>query len=206
MPASSLLPAARPRLSSAALRALLKKHTISRTAHPLVIVGIRGYYRTSMGATARNDRGIYDDALFVDSPNLTAAFNANTDPTRVRKGKGTGAGKGMAVLKPALYLAHKLGRHMGKVSQYPAVVQRLAKVTVTRDGVDGPYEDTGMFGINIHRGGWKTTSSEGCQTIYPTQWDSFYNLVKSEAVRLFGKEWDKRVIPYLLLENTGGIV
>ncbi len=205
MPALKL-PNAKPRLSSTAIRALIRKHGLKPIAHPLVIVGIRGYYRNSMGAAGRNDRGIYDDALFVDSPNITAAFNANTDPTRIRKGRGAGAGKGMAVQKPGLWMAHKLGVHGGRTSRYPAVVQRLAPVTVMRDGVDGPYEDTGMFGINIHKGGLRTTSSEGCQTVRPAQWDSFYNLVKSEAKRLWGAEWDKRVIPYLLVENVGDIV
>jgi lysozyme len=51
--------------------------------------------------------------------------------------------------------------------------------------------------INIHRGGYRTTSSEGCQTIYPSQWDGFINLVYSEMSR-----YNQKTIPYLLVENA----
>lgn len=69
-----------------------------------------------------------------------------------------------------------------------------------RDGTP-PYEDTGDFGINIHRGGYGTTSSLGCQTIHPEQWDSFITLAMDQAKRYFGSEWKKRVVPYVLLEE-----
>ena len=38
--------------------------------------------------------------------------------------------------------------------------------------------------INIHRGGNTTTSSEGCQTIPPRQWDTFIAQVDTLAKRL----------------------
>jgi hypothetical protein len=46
-----------------------------------------------------------------------------------------------------------------------------------------------------------TTSSEGCQTIPPTQWNGFINLVKELAKRYYGNQWENTVIPYILLEN-----
>lgn len=198
-------PATKPRLSSSRLHELLQPYRIDRRAYPLVIVGVRGYYLNSLGRSGANDRGIYDDALFIDTPNTTTAFNANTDPSRVRKGQGKGAGKGIARLKSGLWMAHRFGTHSGRSSSYPAIVQRVAPVTVVRDGLGGDYEDTGMFGINIHKGGISTTSSEGCQTVHPGQWDSFYNLARSEAKRLYGTEWDRKTVPYLLLENDGSI-
>ena len=62
--------------------------------------------------------------------------------------------KEVAVLKPGQYRgAWRLDMHRGK---YLALCQRNAKVTVYRDNnkdnkTDYLEEDTGMFGINIHR-------------------------------------------------------
>jgi hypothetical protein len=196
------LPAAKPRLSSTKLHEFIQPYYINRQEYPLIIVGIRGYYLNTLGVQGQNDRGIYDDALFIDSPNVTASFNANNDPSVIRKGYGTSEGtKGMARLKTGLWKAHRFGYHRGL---YLALVQRMGQVTVIRDG-NPDYEDTGNFGINIHKGGYNTTSSEGCQTIHPDQWASFINLAKDQAVRFFQDKWDKVVIPYLLLENTGQI-
>jgi len=192
-----IIPAQKPRLSSSELRKRIARFPIDRSNYPIVIIGIRGYYLNTLGQPGRNDRGIYDDAIFIDTEQVTAAFNANTDPTGYRKGTGFGKTKGLATLKPGLWMAHKFGLHKGK---YLALVQRMSTVTVVRDGTPD-YEDTGYFGINIHKGGLKSTNSEGCQTIHPTQWDSFVTLAKDQAVRYFGAEWNKVVIPYVLLET-----
>ncbi|MEG3182132.1 hypothetical protein [Sphingomonas sp. LT1P40] len=173
-------PNARPQMTEAQLMAKVAPLGITRL-DTLFVVGIRGYYLDTMGRAAANDRGIYDDALFVVAPDQHfSAYNGNTDPSRRRIGGGTGAGKGMACLKPGLWRAHRLGLHKG---QYRALIQTGGKVTVTRDGTP-PYEDTGYFGINIHRGGIGTTSSEGCQTIPPEQWPTFIANVDALAKRL----------------------
>jgi hypothetical protein len=190
--------AAKPRLGSNELKERLTAFNIDYAKYPLIIVGIRGYYKTSMGAPNINDRGIYDDAIFIYTPSVFAAFNANTDPSVYRK--KTTTKKGIASLIPGAWYVHKFDVHRGAHSQYPAICQRLGTVTVLRDGVP-PYKDTGNFGINIHRGGNTTTSSEGCQTILPDQWDSFYNLAKDQAKRYYGDNWNKKVIPYILLEE-----
>ena len=190
------VPSERPRLSSTALRHRLAKFAIDRSKYPLLVVGVRGYYRDSMGAPAVNDRGIYDDAIFVESDQATVAFNGNTDPSKARIGKGAGVGKGMASLDPGAWFVHRFDLHKG---QYLALCQRSGAVTVTRDGKP-PCKDTGMFGINIHRGGLNGTSSEGRQTIHPSQWESFIGLVADQARRYSGGQWKGKVIPYVLLE------
>jgi hypothetical protein len=59
-----------------------------------------------------------------------------------------------------------------------------------------PRPDVGWFGINIHRGGVNTTSSEGCQTIPPSQWNGFITIVKEQM-----KWYGQKTIPYVLTER-----
>lgn len=188
---SNLILPNKPQISKKRINQILSNFKIDLNKYPMLIIGIRGYFLNSLGLEKQNDRGIYDDALIIYTPNVYATFNANVDPSVKFL-------KGRAVLKKGFYLSHKFDIHGGKTSQYPAICQRLDKVTVVRDGQG---EDTGMFGINIHKGGNTTTSSEGCQTLPPTQWDAFYQLAKSEWVRSYGDNWNKKVVPYLLLDN-----
>ena len=194
----TIIPDSKPRLSAEELNQRIAPFAISRQTYPLLVVGIRGYYKDSMGAPGVNDRGIYDDALFIDSPSATVAYNGNTDPTGYRRGHGTGRTKGMATLKTGAWYVHKFAKHKG---QYLALCQRAGAVTVMRDGTPD-YEDTGDdFGINIHKGGNSGTSSLGCQTIHPSQWDGFIETAVDQAKRYFSNDWNKTIIPYVLLSN-----
>lgn len=170
----------KPKLTQAEALAILNKYSLT---DPVQLLGIRGYYKKTMGSPVSNDRGIYDDSIFIVSPYIFASFNANTDPSAFRKG--------IANLKPGVWW-YKPGKHkINSPTGYPALVQ-ADKVTVYRDGVG---DDTGFFGINIHRGGYNSTSSLGCQTIYPTQWDSFINTVYDQLKRYGAKK-----TPYVLTE------
>lgn len=158
---------------------------------PVCLVGIRGYYRDTMGAFGKQDRGIYDDAIILVSPNVHAAFNANVDPSAY--GRNPKINKGYASLKSGVY-RYKLGKHgIRSGNPYKALVQG-APVTVQRDGGE---EETGYFGINIHRGGLRSTSSEGCQTIPPQQWDAFISLTESEM-----KRNNAKTLSYVLVNNA----
>ena len=168
-----MIPKDRPRIERKTTEQLLASRKVS---DPVCLVGIRGYYRDTMGAVGKNDVGLYDDALVVVSPNVHAAFNANVDPTRL--GWNAKAKKPMAQLKPGVY-RYKLGLHgISRGNPYKALVQ-AGPVTVMR----GDSEETGRFAINIHRGGNTTTSSEGCQTLPPAQWPAFIALVETEMKR-----------------------
>ncbi len=194
-----IMAAGRPRLSYSKLVEHLLPLGLDPASDTLFVAGIRGYYRDTMGAPGQNDRGIYDDAIFLVSPAFFGSYNANTDPSRVRKGRGISeSSKGMARLNPGLWRVHRFDRHAGK---YLALCQRAGPVTVTRDGIDGDYADTGMFGINIHRGGWSNTSSLGCQTVHPSQWASFIASAVDQAKRYHGRRWAQATIPYALLDG-----
>jgi len=193
-------PASRPQMSREDLEAKLAPFAIDRAKYPLIVVGIRGYYRDTMGAPGVNDRGIYDDAIFIDSADSFASFNGNTDPSAYRPGEGfSEATKGIASLNPGPWYVHRFDMHKG---EYLALCQRAGSVTVTRDGKKENYSDTGEFGINIHRGSYHGTSSLGCQTLHPDQWESFISLATDLARRYHADRWNKVVIPYVLLKNA----
>lgn len=155
---------------------------------PVFLLGIRGF----QAPADQNKRGIYDDAIFLVTPDACIGYNANTDPSVTRKG--------IAVLQPGVY-KYKQGLHgihhldlskkedkaiydlllsskkdhlpiAGRILPYWAYRQ-AGPVTVLRDGATVPETktDPGSWPwIDIHRGGYNTTSSEGCQTIHPDQW------------------------------------
>ena len=156
----------------------------------VAVVAIRGYYRDSMGVPGVNDRGIYDDAFIVVSPSVHATFNGNCDPSVYRPG--------IATLKPGVWRykpgIHGLSRPASQ--RYPAFVQ-AAPVTKIMDPAgaahghpdEQPTEETGYFGMNIHPGGIQTTSSLGCLTIVPRQWEAFHALVLDQLHRYGQKDF-----------------
>lgn len=187
-----LVPSGRPRWSREIVAAHLAQASVTDR---VALVGVRGYYRDTMGRRGTNDVGIYDDAIFVVAPDAFAAFNANVDPGRF--GVNPKLGKPYAHLRAGLWW-YRLGRHKGN----PALVQ-AEKVTVDRfftSHRDDPrdFAETGWFGINIHPGSFRGTSSEGCQTIYTPQWKAFYELTRASLRR---EGLDR--IPYLLIEAQG---
>ena len=183
-----MIPASRPKQKREATLKLLARHKVT---DPVVLVGVRGYY-SKMGPTPFNDRGIYDDALILVSGggDVYATFNANVDPAG--RGINPKIKKGYASLKPGVW-TYKLGLHgIRSGKPYRALVQG-APVTVSRDGGN---DETGWFGINIHRGGRRSTDSEGCQTIPPDQWPAFIALVESEM-----KRNNAKTLSYVLVSN-----
>lgn len=160
------------------IAAASKQWKIDRPAEPLpttFLCFIRGYYRDTMGKVGANDRGIYDDAAFVVGPETFASFNANSDPSAFRSG--------VATLLPGCY-PYKKGNH--GISRpgggYPAFRPATPgeALPVRRDGESAVPSKTPGVAINIHRGSYTSTSSLGCQTLHPSQWDAFYNLAAAE--------------------------
>jgi lysozyme len=183
---STIVPRSRPGLTRTRALSILERHAV---LDGFGLVGMRGYYRDSMGAPGRNDRGIYDDAVALVTPDFFGAWNANTDPSAAYR-------PGLACLKTGLWW-YRVGVHglsRPKAEQYTALVQAAA-VTVARDGQG---DDTGWFGINIHRGGHNTTSSLGCQTIHPLQWPDFIATVQEQLAR-----HGRSRIAYALVEEQG---
>ncbi|HVQ09515.1 MAG TPA: glucosaminidase domain-containing protein [Allosphingosinicella sp.] len=195
-----MLPPAKPQIDRATAIRMTESKGVRLETTPFQIGGMRGYFPQSMGSTPGNDRGVNDDGFFILTATFFETYNGNCDPSRFRAGQGTGAGKGMASLLPGVYPVYQFSTHNGSKRQYPAICQRLGPVNVMRDGPSGPYPDKGMFGINLHEGGDWGTSSLGCQTFPPSQWDDFYADAKREAQAVYGDRWNKTAITYALFD------
>lgn len=181
-----ILPLQRP---MAARAGIAVKLLLAEVYDDVALVGVRGYYLDTMGKSGVNDRGIYDDAIFLVAPNCFASYNANTDPSVNRPG--------IASLALGVHL-YRLGNH--GISRpgggYPALRPATPneELPVTRDGVARPRPGVA---INIHKGSRTTTSSLGCQTIWPDQWAAFIAAVTSEMKRA-----GQKTIPYLLTDHA----
>ena len=155
---------------------------------PVMVLAIRGYYKTTMGNPSTNDRGIFDDAFILKGPNYFQTFNANTDPRIIKKGVG--------MLLPGWHLFKQGWHGYGKASGHQAfrTANNREVLPVIRDGEKGIKEGVT---VNIHKGGQYQTNSIACQTVIADQWKEF----KDNAYRLMNLEGQK-VLPYLLLENN----
>ena len=109
-----MMPNSKPRQTRDLTVQLLEKHGVT---DKVALLCMRGYYKSTMGDPTKNDRGIYDDAIFLITPDMYAPFSANVDPSAFRKR--------IANLNPGLW-KHKLGIHglsKPKNRQYEALVQ-----------------------------------------------------------------------------------
>ena len=174
-----MIPSSRPR----ATRSLVLESAIRAWNKPepfpsLFLLGVRGYYRDTMGAAGTNDRGIYDDAIFIVAPEAFASFNANTDPSAWRSG--------VASLLPGWH-PYRPGNHgiTKPGGGYPAFRPATPgeALPVKRDGESTVPSKTPGVAINIHKGSLTSTSSLGCQTIHPSQWSAFHSLLTLELKR-----------------------
>jgi len=184
-----MTPNSRPQAASDKIESIVRQAFASGTPFPDVcVVGVRGYYRDTMGEAGKNDRGLYDDALFIVAKDRFAAFNANTDPSRFKRG--------IATLIPGVHW-YRPGNHgISKPGGgYPAFRPATPDeaLPVMRDGHAGKSDG---IAINIHKGGYGTTSSAGCQTIHPDQWDEFHSTLTA-ALKAAGV----KKFPYILVEG-----
>lgn len=199
---SAIAPSQRPTISRDETLALLSEAGLD-VLDRAVLLGRRGYF-TDIGEPG-NDYGIYDDGIVLISPTAFVAYNANTDPS-VKRAR-------VAVLRPGRW-PYRLGMHnVNKAPErrYRALVQ-AGEVEVFREGTESVEKGTssalgtcqgdgvwrGWFGINIHRGGVNTTSSEGCQTIYRPQWEAFLAQTETEMRRV-----GQKTIDYYLTSQEG---
>lgn len=183
----------KPKITRDKVTELLKKTDIDVVSSGFCLIGVEGYFLNSMGKKGVNDIGIYDDGfIWYGSQGEFATFNGNVDPSRYYKNVAT-LDYGVWWYKKGYHKYNKPSGHWAFRQAEPVRVRRYQS-----DGsfITMPLGDT----INIHRGGKNSTSSAGCQTVPPDQWDAFreygYMLLKKYGVPHF---------PYLKVRNTGSI-
>lgn len=169
-----------PKMSQFEVNKILASAGVDLSIEFAAILGIRGYYKRTMGDPDRNDRNIYDDAFFVTAPGVFFATIGNTDPSIYRPG--------VAVLVPGVYDCVK-HRHKGQYAALQIVLDRLL-----RDG--SKKIDVGRHGINFHYGSIARTGSLGCQTMPKPNFQTFQPMVY-RLMDHYGKER----IKYALIDN-----
>lgn len=189
-----ITPLHKPFLGISEINKLILRHEYGAklAGSPVFLAAIRGYRLDSMGVPGQNDFGFYDDLACWVWPTGFEMFNYNTDPTR--GGWNPNANKFMAVLRPGVY-DFVMRRHKG---QYAAFGQGSNPVVVDRVNRDKEVMDTerGLFGINIHRGGDTSTSSEGCQTLPQPDWLPFKTLGYKKL-----NEYKQKTFKYVLFDE-----
>ena len=162
---------------------------------PFSIVGIRN------SETDNKVTNHYDDHITLTTPNEFYCWDATTDPG-LHWIKNPLNKDGCAILAPGQYAnVYKIDKHQGK---YDALCQRGGKVTVFRDGnkddiYDHKNDQSGYFGINIHRSSLYNSNSNinkwsaGCQVFQDADdFDLFMKICKESK-----QEW----FTYTLIES-----
>ena len=184
-----ILPDQRPKAGFCQIVDLAEK-VMGATLPEVFVLGVRGYYRDTMGKVGVGDRNLYDDALFIVSPDSFGGYNGNTDPSAFKYG--------IATLIPGVHWYrpgnHGISRPGGGYPAFRPATPGEA-LPVMRDGKAGKSDG---IAINIHRGGYTSTSSAGCQTIHPDQWDAFHAMLTKALAASGAKKF-----PYILI--TGPI-
>lgn len=155
------------------------------TWYPFMLVGIRS------NANIPNE---FDDLVGVVEGDKVSWYTATTNPG-THWLKNLLNPKGAALLKPGQWVdSWKVGMHQGK---YEALTQ-VKSITVYRDSnknliaEESSVEDTGLFGINIHRANPNGISkfidkwSAGCQVLNNSaEFAELLNKCKSSGLKSF---------------------
>lgn len=180
----------------------LSKYQPMTLVEKVWLLGIRGW-------SGENKIGVYDDAIFLITSESIEGFNANTDPSRLVPGVASLV-PGIYFYKKGIHGLHHLDLTDNHAQHTLAVAMKNqtdispltywafrqdSDVKVTRMGSDGAQTDnaSNRFWIDIHKGGYNTTSSAGCQTIHPDQWAD----LKIKGYTAMDKYSEDR-IPYVL--------
>lgn len=162
------------------------------------VVGVRN------SSTLSQVTNLFDDKITlsykVNGEWFFHCWDATTEPGKKGVMQFHNSG-GVARLVPNQYRgAYAVSMHRGK---YQALCQRLKNVTVWRDknrdmNFDEIIQDTGMFGINIHKAGTVSNFvenwSEGCQVFKRTKDFNDFMVLINRAKEIHGNHFTYTLI------------
>lgn len=162
------------------------------------VVGVRN------SSTLSKVTNLFDDKITlsykVNGEWFFHSWDATTEPGKKGVMQFHNSG-GVARLVPNQYRStYKVSMHQGK---YQALCQRLKNVTVWRDknrdmNFDEIIQDTGMFGINIHKAGTVSNFvenwSEGCQVFKRTKDFNDFMVLINRAKEIHGNHFTYTLI------------
>ena len=162
------------------------------------VVGVRN------SSTLSKVTNLFDDKITlsykVNGEWFFHCWDATTEPGKKGVMQFHNSG-GVARLVPNQYRgAYAVSMHRGK---YQALCQRLKNVTVWRDknrdmNFDEIIQDTGMFGINIHKAGTVSNFvenwSEGCQVFKRTKDFNDFMVLINRAKEIHGNHFTYTLI------------
>lgn len=183
----NILPPARPKRNRDLIDAVIRHFDLQKDR--LNIVFVRGHYLDTMGKPGKDDINVYDDACFIVAPDLFESYNANTNPSFVRRGT-----RRLAQLNLGRYQFYQ-GLHKGRYKAFRAYPEGVV-LDCTREGKPSTCQY-----INIHKGSTnpKATDivwSEGCLTIPDTQYGDFILRTYNAMERL-----RQKVVEVAIVEN-----
>lgn len=141
----------------------------------IVLLGVRGYFSDQFG----NDRNKYSSAFFLRLNGSVYGFRGNTLPSSY--GQNPETLRYYPVLQPGTAMRYRVASYLSPIDgkRRPALVQD-SPVSVLRDGAS--ERTTGRYGIHIHSGGYDSTGSWGCQTIWPPDFAELLKILDENGV------------------------
>ncbi|HEY0866630.1 MAG TPA: hypothetical protein VGE01_04605 [Fimbriimonas sp.] len=169
------------RITDKTIRCVLKHFGLEDD--PVAVVGISG-----------GKIGVYDDRFYHVIRGDVTEYPGNVDPSKLDRGRATLERMRVFHWRAGI---HGLSKPPGR--RYAAFVQ-AEQVTVIRYQIGA---DTGMFGINHHRGGVASTSSLGCQTYPPNVWEDarrrLYKALGASESEVLARKSSGKPFPYVVV-------
>ena len=181
----------RPKITQEETARIVEKH-FGAVPPPLLLIAIRGYFLNSVGKRGENDYNVWDDAVLVtENGQLQRAFNANTDPSKIKSG--------LAMLNEGLYYFYK-GMHKNRIRAFRAFPEGV-KLPCKRQDALGNWHSSVCSAINIHDGGERDTWSAGCQTVINTHQNAQFIEMRDLVYGIMDR---LRLLhfPYLLIDEA----